>query len=137
MKKHTSKKIKKSVIRSIGLSVLFNRGNYENVKYDLICDVPKGGNARQTLLDMAGILMALRPIKKSHDVDYAREIIAKESSTLSVYEKEHFEEYLETVNHYEARLARRNAALEKLDDIGGSSVEKDAKLTWDDNDTPF
>lgn len=126
----------KSKIARLTLARLYNTGNYEHIRFEISADVPKGGSAKQTLLDMGAILARLKPVKVPYQYEHAKEVVNKLPEQLSEAEKGRMEELTQIVRDYEAAKALRLEALNKLDDVGGSSKHTDAKDSWDD-DGPF
>lgn len=128
--------VRKSKITNITVARLYNVGNYEHIRFEISAEVPKGGNAKQTLLDMGGILAQLKPIKKPYNYDTAKEVLQKLPEQLSEAEKGLLDEFRTIVGEYETARALRLVALDKLDDVGGSSKATDAKANWDE-DVPW
>ena len=124
----------KSKLTRLTIARLYNMGNYEHVRYELTCEIPPDGSAKQTALDMAAVLAALKPIRKDYLVEQALAVTRKEQSALTEYEKDHLAEYQEKVAAYEFLRARKDWALNKLDELGGTSVKTDAKKDWRDDD---
>lgn len=132
--KAKTKKVKPARITRLSVSCLYNRGNYENVKYDLSTEVPRGGSPKATLMTMVEILSALRPIKMTHEIQRALEVVDKSPSERSEFDKEHLAEFTEIVCKYRGRIAARDKALESLDDMGGAAEHRDAKNSWSFDD---
>jgi hypothetical protein len=139
MKKQTTPKApKRSRIVQVEVSALYNLGNYSNVRYSLSAEVPKGGSARQTLYDIRHILGMLKPVREPDCADTLERVLAKPEEDRSAYEKEHLQEWAETVGKFKGRQDRRERALRLLDELGGASEFRDAKETWGDpDDSPF
>lgn len=123
---------KKSRVKTVTIGRLYNLGNYEHLRFEVSAEVPDGGSAKATLLDIGAILAALKPIKKAYNLNAARETLAKLPESLSEVEKGLLEEYRQIVAEYDRWRAARMAALERLDDVGGTSTQKDAKKDWGD-----
>lgn len=134
--KQTEKKIRKSRITRLTVARLYNLGNYEHVRYEITAEVPRGGSAKQTLLDTVGILRGLKPLKTPYNLTTAQEVLAKAPAERTEAEKDRLEEYADVVNQHCGAKALRVIALNKLDDVGGVSVKTDAKDSWGD-DAPF
>lgn len=126
----------KSKITRLTVARLYNTGNYEHIRFEISAEVPKGGSAKQTLLDMGAILARLKPVKVPFNYEHAKEIVNKLPEQLSEAEKGRMEEFTQIVRDYLAAKALRLEALNKLDEVGGSSKHTDAKDSWDD-DSPF
>jgi hypothetical protein len=135
--KTKTKAPKRSRIVQVEVSVLYNLGNYSNVRYSLAAEVPKGGSARQTLHDLKHILTMLKPVHEPDSADQLERVLAKPEEDRSAYEKEHLREWAETVGKYKGRLTLRDQALRLLDELGGASEFRDAKAEWESDDTPF
>lgn len=130
-------KKKKARITSISVSRLYNTGNYTNVKYDLSAEIPEGVSVWETLRQLVNTLTLLKPISKPTHYDMFKTESAKLESEQSEYVKEHLPEWREEVEQFEARKAARDQALIDLDNLGGTSVRRDAKNTWQDDDEYF
>lgn len=124
----------KARITSIAVSRLYNLGNYQNVKYDLAAEVPPGVSAKKILLQLTHTLGLLKPIFEPGCRDEWEVALQKSEKERSDWEKERLPEWTEQMNEYKKLLARRERALASLDSMGGSSTEKDAKVTWEDSD---
>lgn len=116
---------------------LYNTGNYEHIRFELSAEVPKGGSVKQTVLDLGAILARLKPIKLPYAYDDAVKAIQKLPEAMSEYEKAHVDEYQKMVAEVAGLRGLRDGALVKLDDVGGSSQQTDAKRNWDDEEPPF
>lgn len=135
--KRKKKQQPRARITAIGVTKLYNTGNYTNVKYDLSAEVPKGASAAETLRELAAILVALRPLSVPSCLDQLRSARRKKLSERSEYEKEHFSTWLAAETEYHKEAAKRERAVEQLDNLGGCSVSRDAKNKWEDDDTPW
>ena len=124
---------KKSAVTRLTVGRLYNLGNYEHVRYEITAEVPKGGSAKKTLLDIGAILAGLKPQKKPYDYAKMKDALAKLPEALSAYEKDNLEEWRKTVTQIEAQRNLRMEALDKLDAVGGVSEHKDAKRNWQDS----
>lgn len=121
-------------VTHIGLSRLFNLGNYENIKFDVSVEVPEGQSAALTLSMLLKILQKLRPLKQSYEVTRAIRILNTPETELSETERGNLEEYRALVDAHAIRVQERKEALQKLDALGGTSTEKDAKDSWEFED---
>lgn len=127
------KTVKKSRVTRLTVARLYNLGSYEHIRYEITSDIPRGGSAQQTLMDTLRIIGLLRPLKKPYDLDAHRELLKKDASELSEYDKAHISEHASQVGEYDRKVQQRKEALAMLDDVGGVSVAKDK---WDD-EPPF
>lgn len=134
MKKKTPKKVKTGRVSSIGISRLYNTGNYTNVRYDLSCQIEKGESAKATMMEMLRVLVALRPTPRPGCLDQLEAARKTPLTQRSEYVKEHYPDWLREEAEYKRDMARRRQAVDDLDRMGGTAVMKDAKLSWEDND---
>lgn len=134
MKTKKAKKVKTGRVSSIGISRLYNTGNYTNVKYDLACTIEKGESAKATLLEMVRVLVALRPISRPGCLDQLASARKQKLTELSPYTKEHMPEWLKEEQEYRNEMGARRRAIEDLDRMGGTATMIDHKLSWEDND---
>lgn len=119
------------------MSRVYNTGNYTNVSYSITAEVPKGASAKGTLFELCHTMQLLKPIKRPDCLDRLERVRKKPAEEQSAYEKENLPEWMEQAEVYARRLADRQAALESLDDLGGAMEKRDAKTSWDDDDTYF
>ena len=122
----------KSTITRITLAKLYNQGNYEHIRFEVTADVPKGGSASQTLLDLGAVLMRLKPIRVPYNYETAKAVLQKLPEAMTEVEKAQLDDYHKVVSEYETLRALRMEALVKLDDIGGTSKHTDGKESCDD-----
>lgn len=118
----------------ISLARLYNTGNYEHIRFEISAEVPKGGSAGQTLLDLGAILARLKPLKVPCHYDTAVAALQKPPEELSEMEKANLDDYRRMVDGVEGRRALRQAALHKLDNLGGASKRTVARDSWDDDE---
>ena len=135
----------KTRIQRITIGRLYNLGNYEHVRYELSVEVPEGRSAGLALRNIMRVLKAANPkppiqtydyetaIKKLADPEAWHENIANVRERKEVIKKM-VKESKDKVALYKAWIARRKAAERMMDDIGGTRVFKDAKLSWNDDD---
>lgn len=126
-------KPKLSKVTRITIARLYSLGNYEHIRFELTAEVPKGGSAKNTLLDLGAIIARLKPLKKPYNYELAKEVANKLFEQRTETENERFEEYSKIVTDYEAGRALRIEALGKLDALGGTGKHTDAKDNWDDD----
>lgn len=141
MKKKTPKAPKKLKTRvtSISVGATFNCGNYENVRYDVSAEVGPGESATAAFQELRFIIAALKPVRKP-DCASSYEAAAKlPDSEKSNYQKEHFQEWSDTMAAYHSRHAKRAEAIKMLDALGGNRNYRDAKQDWENDfdDSPF
>lgn len=137
MKTKTRKKPSPRV-RHISVSRVYNTGNYTNVKYEIGAEVPRGASATGTLRELVHVITMLKPFRKPESIERLEEARKKTAEEQSTWEKEHLEQWSEESAAYHQRCADRTAALQSLDDLGGSMEKRDAKNSWvDDDDTPW
>lgn len=134
--KAKTRKVKPSRVTHIAVSALYNRGNYENVKYEIGADVPRGGSPKSTLLELVEIVASLKPVRKDYDTEKALEVLAKKPDERSEYEKTHLAEFTEKVALYNGLKTRRDNALKMLENLGATITHQDGKSDWN-NDQPF
>ena len=134
MRKPKAKKVKTGRVSSIGISRLYNTGNYTNVRYDLSCQIEKGESAKATLLEMVRVLHMLRPISRPSCLDQLEAARKTPLTQRSEYVKMHYPDWLREEAEYKREMARRRQAVEDLDRMGGTATMLDHKLSWEDND---
>lgn len=127
----------KARITSISVSRLYNTGNYTNVKYDLTAEVPEGASAVEALRQMVYTLQCLKPFTKPSCLQSFEEAVKKTETEQTNLEKENLPEWRERVQEYHTRKANRDAAVLALDELGGTTVRRDAKNCWDDPDDDY
>jgi hypothetical protein len=137
MKTKTPKKIKPARVTSISVSKLYNLGNYQNVSYHITSEVPKGASAKATLCQLVHVLQMLKPLPRPQNADSLKWAEEKMETDLSNYEKENMQAWRDEKNNFEALKAARYDAVNSLDALGGTSVEKDAKRVWNDDEALF
>jgi hypothetical protein len=135
MSKKKSPKPRRGRVTHLEVSKLYNLGNYSNVSYRICVEVPRGASAKIAFVDAVSILHALRPVPKPHCIDQFEACLKKTNEERSTWERDHFDEWSTAVQEYKGIMAMRRAAIDRLDLLGGTMVERDAKTTWDD--TPF
>lgn len=121
----------KARITSISVSRLYNTGNYTNVKYDLTAEVPEGASAVEALRQMVYTLQCLKPVSKPSCLESFQAAVKKTETEQTNYEKENLPEWRERIQEYQTLKANRDAAVLALDDLGGTSIRRDAKNSWD------
>ena len=131
-------------ITTITIARLFNTGNYEHVRYELCAEVPEGHSAAGVFKQLTGVLANLAPKGPVDESEYLRalEFLKNPDDWNKNIENAKARKRLnaqtakacrERVKKYEAWRKARIAALDTLDQLGGSSKYTDAKDTWDEN----
>lgn len=123
-------------VTSVGISRLFNLGNYCNRKIEISAQVGPGESAHDTLANLYWIVERLGPIHKPEACRQLEAATKKPAGEQSEYEKAHLDEWADEASRYHTRVADREMAIKLLDDLGAVTAERDHKSTWDD-DTPF
>lgn len=132
MKTKTKKTTPKPRVTSVSVSRLYNLGNYQNVKYDLAAEVPKGASAAETLVSLSRILEALRPIRPPDCAGQLEDALKKSEADRSSWEKDHLQEWIHENDKHAAKLRRRGEAILSLDSLGGTLTFKDNSRDWED-----
>lgn len=135
--KKTKAKLCLARIDSIGVSKVYNTGNYTNVKYELHAALEPGDDAAAVLKELVYIIQMLRPLYKPDCFDSFTRAIKKTEEEQSAYEKENLPAWRDTIEQYELRKSRRFEAVQSLSDLGGTITRKDAKDEWNEDETPF
>jgi hypothetical protein len=142
-------------ITKITIGRLYYLGSYEHIRYELSVEVPEGSSASKALVGMEKLLHALAPegnsgVKSEQELqrEYTRILDLQKELTGMGPEKFRLKhgyfvgtptEYLDCLTKaLDDEHAKRNAYLERfkkaralLDDLGGASAWKDAKLSRD------
>jgi hypothetical protein len=149
-------------VSKITVSRLYNLGNYEHVRYELSSDVTEQESASQAFMNMVGILAAMKPVKfprgEASEADYVRGLLAEpeknfaqqdfcdqpvldpETGKVKIDEealeraKERLAEYEKAIAEYNAHITKREKAIAALDDLGGTTIQTDAKRNWNNDD---
>jgi hypothetical protein len=134
-------KTPKTRATNITIGRLYNLGNYEHVRYELTVEIPEGRSAAAALTNVMKVLAGCKPIKLSYSEQSIRHLAKSPEPKLSdpptAEERQTHAQWKEArilAVKLEAALKRRAAALELLDEMGGTSIYKDAKLDWDDEE---
>lgn len=128
-----------AVVSRITIARLHNCGNYEHVRYEIAVDVAPDGNPAAVLQELESILNDLKPTKTEFDYELrnARAKMALPASELTDIDFRNMALYRERVRKADEETANREAAMRKLNELGGSRVYTDAKNNWDDNDREY
>ena len=142
----------------ITIGRLYNLGSYEHIRYDITVELQPGESAEKAMLGLERIINGLAPESKwgvHSDIELDRErkrlgemaehlVKLDESAFRARYG--HFvgtplEYYLRCADGHANNVSRRAKAVTRaatarrmLDDIGGASQWKDAKLDWENDD---
>lgn len=135
--KTKKKQTPKARVTSIAVSRLYNLGNYQNVKYDIAAEVPLGGSAKDTLLELLYILQMMKPSHRPSCWEETKAAEKKLPTELTEREKMHLQEWQEECGAYRRHCVERDEAVASLDSLGGSSHAKDARKSWDFQDSDF
>jgi hypothetical protein len=136
---------KRPRITSFSVGRVYNLGNYENIRLDLSVEVPEGESVRAALTSVMGILKAAspKPPVQAYSVEHARKQLedpqAWHKNIVIVKERKAaircmVKDAKATVSKWEAWKASRKLALEALDAIGATSIRKDHKNDWNDEE---
>lgn len=130
-------KLKRPRIRTISIARLHSLGNYEHVKVELTADVPEGASAKATLLELAAVVERLKPVRKPYNYDHAVSVLNKTAEALSEAEKYCLDEYREIVRNHAALKELQTAAIETLDQLGGSTKKGGGRKDASDEEVPW
>lgn len=140
-------------ITKITIGRLYNAGNYEHVRYELTAEVKEGESASAALQGMEKLLCALNPkpacgvksnselererlrigqLKEMTDDQFSRSIGQPEGGKSAYIQRVTQGLADDTVKRAEWDH-RHSQARKLLDDLGGASKWKDAKLSWDND----
>ena len=122
----------KTKVSRITIGRLYNLGNFEHIRYEISVDVD--GNASATLRNVENIIAALNPKRQCDAHTHWRVERLEKKTDLTDDDNKELEQLKKRVKADEAALKRREKAREKLDKLNGTSVYKDAKLEWDEED---
>lgn len=121
-------------VTKITVARLHNCGNYEHVRYEIAVDVPENGKPARVLTELETVLENLKPdISGGYEVRRAREILAKPAGELTDIDCHNMDVYRERVRKADEESAKRQRAIQRLNELGGTSVYTDAKERWDDD----
>lgn len=137
-------------ISRITMGRLHNLGNYEHIRYEVTVDLPPGTSPSSVARELEDTLNALEPKQPVSDWDLrqAMKTLAEPEPTLQqmVDDDDPFdgpEQALRRVQadrerarlhitRHQAWTKSRDAALARLDQLGGASLHSDAKDNWED-----
>lgn len=131
-----------SRVTRITIGRLYNLGNYEHVRYEIAADVGDRGDACAVFTRLTRIIEALKPARFMNSMDGLQRRIDGLRSKIAAEPDESERRVLEdNIKESLSQIARqlrweqrRQAAIQALEDLGGSSKEIDAKLFWDDDE---
>ncbi len=128
-------------VTSITIGRLYNLGNYEHVRFELTVEVPEGRSAAAALANTVTVLKGFGPIKSEFGyqryLNLAKTPEPRLSDPPTNAEKQDHAEWVRAqrlATQYAAALKRREAALDLLDRMGGTSIYRDSKLDWDQDE---
>jgi hypothetical protein len=142
-------------ISRITIGRLHNLGNYEHVRYEVTVDMPPGTSPASVLHATEQMLNALdpKPPHSAYEVLTAQRELQKPAPKLADFfdGRDHAyspEQRLESANNERERALkivnrqnewrqRRDAAHRRFDELGGTSLHRDAKVDWDEDEIPF
>lgn len=134
-------KTPKTRVTKITIGRLYNLGNYEHVRYELTVEIPEGRSAAAALTNTLKVLAGCKPVKLTYSEQAVRHLAKAPEPKLSdppTAEERHthakWQEARKLEIKMEAALKSRAGALELLDAMGGTSIYKDAKLDWDEEE---
>ncbi len=130
-------KAKRPRIKTISVARLHSLGNYEHVKVEITAEVPEGASAKATLFELAAVVERLKPVRKPYNYDHALAVLNKVGEQLSEAEKASREEYLDIVRNYTTAKELQKAAIEKLDQLGGSTKKGGGRKDSTDEEVPW
>lgn len=119
-------------VASVSLDRLHNLGNYEHLKFSVRVDLDEDDNAGQVIHNLERMLGALAPVERDYAIESAVEFLSNPENADADPEKIALRKQI--VAKHEAKVARRRAALQAFDDLGGISTHTDAKEKWEDQD---
>lgn len=130
---------------SLGISRLYNLGNYEHVRYELNVEVPQGVRPSEVMTKIVHLMQAIKPKPPVPSYDYERAVKQLESpqewhknlkpaKARRAAIKDMCVSAAKIVEEYETWQKRRAAALDLLDALGGHATTTDHKIDWEDDD---
>lgn len=126
----------KSRVSRITIGRLHNLGNYEHIRYEVTVDVGLNDNPAEILNSLETTLADLQADSgvDSYDLRRAKAVLEKPPSELDEMDLRNLEGFKRRIARHEDAMKRRAAAKQQLSILGGTSVHKDAKDNWDDED---
>ena len=138
-------------VSKITIGRLFNKGNYEHIRYELTVEVKDGESSTDAVINLERILEALKPlstlclpserelqqkakeierIKTMPEVEWERTYGGYKGTPAEIIER-HQAALNEGSLKRESALQRAQAARAAFDNLGGIAEHRDAKLDWE------
>lgn len=123
-------------ISRITVSKVANLGNYENRKIEISVNFSKPEQVGDILAEIESIIDDYNCTKDqdAYALRQAHRYLAKPAGELSEHELNNLDHYRKIIKEAEKLDYRQRAALDKLNQFGGSVENRDAKTKWDDDD---
>lgn len=139
-------------VTKITIGRLYNLGSYEHVRYELTAEIPSGESPATAIIGMEKIISALNPklpygcisvddekrklleieaMKALDDDSFNNRYLWGGKTNRSEYMRRTIDDLNEGISKRKQWEARASKARKLLEDIGGASNWKDAKLDWD------
>jgi hypothetical protein len=135
--KPTKPKKLKTRVTGLSMSALFSLGNYENIKYEISVEVGAGESAVAAFQEVRYVLSRLKPLREPECASSFKSVCKLSEEERSEYQKAHYQEWADEMAEYHSRRMQRAEAIRMLDTLGGNSTHRDAKQSWESDDTPF
>jgi len=141
-------------VSKITIGRLFNKGNYEHIRYELTVEVKEGESAAAAVINLERILEGLKPIStlcipSQRDIDsksqelrrmgtltddfWAMEYGDYKGTRMEIIAR-HTEALAEAIQKRARALVRAVAARQAFDDLGGVDKFNQYKLDWENDD---
>lgn len=127
----------KPFISRLTVSKVANLGNYENRKIEISVNFSSSGApVGNVLSEVEQIIDDINCLNgfDQFSLRQARNGLAKPTAEIDDFDVQRIPKWKEVVANYEELKARRETALEKLNQFGGTSDYRDAKTDWDDDE---
>jgi hypothetical protein len=123
-------------ISRITIGRLHNLGDYEHIRYEIAVDIGANDNPSNVLQSLENILSDLQAKSGvgEYELRRAQSVLIKPASELDEMETRNLETYKTYVERHEKAIQRRAKEKTALSNLGGTSIYKDAKENWDDED---
>lgn len=121
-------------VTSVSVSRLYNLGNYQNVRYDLSAEVPKGASATEAFTELCYILAQLRPLSEPVAVAQYKAAIKIPETDRSAYQNENLKTWEGEYHEWLVQREARAKAIKSLDELGASITRKDPPPQIDSED---
>ena len=138
-------------VSKITIGRLFNKGNYEHVRYELTVEVKESESATDAITNLERIVEALKPVSRLcissadelqrniKEIEQMKAMPAEELERTYAHYKGTREEIIaryeadlkESSEKRESALQRAQAARAAFDNLGGIAEHRDAKLDWE------